>query len=424
MRITILAIGSRGDVEPYVALGLGLQAAGHDVRVATHAGFETLVRGRGLGFALLSGDYRAYHESANGRDALAERRGFFQILYRSTRGAAPLLHQILLDCWRACQDAQGVIVNQLSVVPGYHLAEKLAVPVLRAFNLPVSRTHAYPAPFLPSGLQLGSGLNLLSHDVARRLFWMMVRTPTNQARAEVLSLRPLHKRNPFREMDRQRWLLLYGYSPAVVPRPPDWGDWIHVTGYWFLERPAGWQPPSELVDFLESGPPPVYVGFGSMSNRDPKESTELVVEALGRAGQRGVLVTGWGGLARSAQRGDVYVADEIPFDWLFPRVAAVVHHGGIGTTHLGLRAGAPTVIIPFLPDQRFWGRRVYELGVGPRPVLRPRLTVERLADAIRTVTGDDRMRERAAALGAQIRAESGVANAVGLINSRLGVPAC
>lgn len=418
MRVTILAIGSRGDVEPYVALGLGLKASGKTVRVATHTNFEALVRGRGLEFAQVGGDYRAHHESRDGREELARNRGYYQMLYHGSRTAGPLLQRVMFDGWRASADSQALVVNQLAVVVGYHIAEKLAIPMIRAFNMPMSRTRTSPAPFLPGRLRLGGKLNLLTHDLARRILWAMLRSPTSDARSKVLCL-PRNSPNPYVDMDRQRWLLLYGYSPAVVPPPSDWPDWIQVTGFWFLDRPREWQAPAGLVRFLESGPPPVYVGFGSMSNQSPEQTTELVVRALSLAGQRGVLVTGWGGLASGAASDDVYVADEVPFDWLFPRTAATVHHGGIGTTHLGLRAGVPAVVVPFMPDQHFWGSQVARLGVGPRPIPRQELTVGRLAEAIRTATGDTNMRGRAECLGRKVSADDGIGRAVALIDTWL-----
>jgi sterol 3beta-glucosyltransferase len=204
-----------------------------------------------------------------------------------------------------------------------------------------------------------------------------------------------------------------------VPRPADWPATVAVTGYWFLDEGADWQPPRALVDFLEAGPPPVFVGFGSMAGRDPDRLGRAVLAALARAGQRGVVVTGWGGLRVDDPPPGVFVAEAVPYDWLLPRVAAVVHHGGAGTIAAGLRAGKPTVVCPFVADQPFWGARVHALGAGPAPIPQRRLSAEALAGAIRVAVGDDGMRERAAALGAAIRGEDGVAAAVAL----LGAPA-
>lgn len=200
------------------------------------------------------------------------------------------------------------------------------------------------------------------------------------------------------------------------------GEWIQVTGYWFLDRPAGWQPTAELVDFIEAGPPPVYVGFGSMNNREAEVMARTVVDALAMAKQRAVIATGWGSLGDAALPETVFKVDAVPHDWLFPRMAAVVHHGGAGTTAEGLRAGVPSVIVPFIVDQPFWGARIRALGVGPDPIPLRRLTAGRLAQAIRSAATDPGMRQRARHLGAALRAEDGLACAVKLLREHLGPP--
>ena len=201
----------------------------------------------------------------------------------------------------------------------------------------------------------------------------------------------------------------------MIPVPRDWDDSVHVTGYWFLDPPAGWEPPVDLVRFLHAGPPPVYVGFGSMVNRKPEEAADLALQALARTGQRGVLSSGWGGLKKEALPETVFMTGSVPHGWLFPQMAAVVHHGGVGTTAEGLRAGVPSVLTPFFGDQPFWGRRVLDLGVGPRAIPRRQLTADRLAEAIRCAVSDTAMRERAALLGERIRAEDGIARAAEVI---------
>jgi UDP:flavonoid glycosyltransferase YjiC (YdhE family) len=209
--------------------------------------------------------------------------------------------------------------------------------------------------------------------------------------------------------------VLYGYSSHVIPKPSDWGEDTHVTGYWFLDPVDEWTPPAALIEFLEAGPPPVFIGFGSMSSRKPEETTDLIVEAVGRARQRAIILSGWGGLQRSSVPDTVFMVDSVPYPWLFPRVSAVVHHGGAGTTSAGLRAGVPSMVIPFFGDQPFWGQRVAALGVGPEPVPRKKLSVERLAQAIEEAVTDERMGRRAAELGAKIRAEDGIGRAVAVV---------
>lgn len=205
-----------------------------------------------------------------------------------------------------------------------------------------------------------------------------------------------------------------GISPSVLPRPSEWGDHVHLTGYWFLPA-EGAKPSEELRAFVAAGDPPVFVGFGSIAGRDPEETAGIVLEAVRRAGVRAVLASGWGGLSVPDPPEDVLLVGDEPFGWLFPRVASVVHHGGTGTTAEGLRAGCPTVVAPSGGDQPFWGRRVERLGVGLAPLPRRKLSAERLAVAIRTTLDDGRMRERAGLLGEKIRSEDGVGETIALI---------
>jgi sterol 3beta-glucosyltransferase len=244
---------------------------------------------------------------------------------------------------------------------------------------------------------------------------------TNDFRAKVLDLPPLGR---FPDLlvraDGSPVPIIYPYSPHLLPVPDDFPPHVHVTGSWFLDRPADWQPDPELVRFLEAGPAPVYVGFGSMGGSGGLERAKVVLEALEKSGQRGLIASGWGGLKASELPPSVFMLESVPHDWLFPKVSAVVHHGGAGTTAAGLRAGKPTVICPFLGDQPFWGRLVYERGVGPQPIPQGKLTAARLTEAIRIATQDAAMRRRAEALGQKIRAEDGVARAVEVVNGILG----
>jgi UDP:flavonoid glycosyltransferase YjiC (YdhE family) len=423
MRVRVVTVGSQGDVRPYVAFGSGLRRAGYDVRVATHPAFEPLVRGAGLDFAPVAGDpreqedderLRALHD--DGRNALRWWKTFRDV-------DAPLMRRRLQDCRDACGDADVLVTSVLPYPLAWAIARKQDVPLVRAFYFPVSPTRAHPPDIVPSWLRLGGRSNLAAYALQRHVLWQIARPFLARACRDVLGPMRLPLREPFGDLDRQRRLLLYCYSPAVAPPPPDWGGWQEVTGYWFLDRPAEWSPPPALARFLEDGPAPVYVGgFGHMTNRDPGDLARTVLHALARAGQRAVVLSGWGGLRPGDLPPEVCAVDWVPYDWLFSRVAAVVHHGGAGTTAAGLRAGVPTVVVPFFLDQFFWGRRVYALGVGPRPLPRRRLNAEALAGAIRTAATDPGMRARAAVLGARIRAEDGVARAVDAFTRHLGRP--
>jgi len=297
------------------------------------------------------------------------------------------------------------------------VAEKLYLPFVQAYYIPFTPTRAYPSFLLPKVPRwLGGVLNSLSHRLARQVMWQPFRAADRRARKEVLGLPPAPVWGPYRTDRLLGQPVLYGFSPSVIPPAPDWPDNVHVTGYWFLDPPEDWRPPAELEAFLAAGAPPVYVGFGSMSSRNPQQTADLVLEALARTGQRAILLSGWGGLQAGDLPETVFALESAPFSWLFPRVRAVVHHGGAGTTAAGLRAGVPAVVVPFFGDQPFWGQRVADLGVGPEPVPRRKLTVERLARGIEQVVTDPGMRQRAAELGARIQAEDGIGRAVAVVH--------
>jgi sterol 3beta-glucosyltransferase len=423
VRIRVLTSGSQGDVRPYVALGAGLQAAGHDVRIIAHPGFEGLVRGRGLDYAPVAGDprERAKEEDPHlgglhdrGRHPWRWWRAFNEV-------EAPLMVRRLGECWEACGDADVVVTSMLPYLFGYAVAKKLGVPLVRAFYFPVSPTRTTPVDVVPPWLSLGERLNLMTYHVQRQLVWEVARPFVAKACRDVLGITTLPRREPFGDLDRRQQLLLYGYSSAVAPAPHDWGPWQEVTGYWFLDRSAEWTPPAALAAFLDDGPPPVCVGFGSMTF-DRTELVRIVSRAVALSGHRAVLLTGWGGLRPPELPRNMMAVEWAPLNWLFPRMAAVVHHGGAGTTAEGLRAGVPTVIVPFFYDQFFWGRRVRALGAGPRPILRTRLDAESLAAAIRIATTDEGMRRRAVAVGERIRAEDGVALAVAAFERHMSRP--
>lgn len=414
MRVVILCMGSRGDVQPHIALGEGLRRAGHEVRLATHPLFKEMVTAHGLEFAPLNVDPQEMLLGTAGQTWVAAGRNPIRSMRRFLALTRPLIEQAISDSWKASEGAEAIIFSMFTF-PGYNIAEKLRIPCFASGLQPFRRTRAFPAMSTkPPALKC---CNWMTHLMAEQIVWQPFRNIANQWRKESLKLPPLSFTGPFPRLLRQRLPHLYGYSQSVMPKPFDWPDSVHVTGYWFMDRRAGWQPPERLVDFLEAGPPPVYAGFGSMIDDDPAAKTDLVLEALALTGHRGVLATGWGGLGRRRLPDSVFQLDSVPHDWLFPRVVAAVHHGGAGTTAAALRAGVPSVTTPFLTtpffcDQPFWGERLRKLGAGTQPVPIKRLTAESLAEAIHTASTDAGIRARAAALGKRIGAEDGVARAV------------
>jgi sterol 3beta-glucosyltransferase len=268
------------------------------------------------------------------------------------------------------------------------------------------------------GLPFGNSLNRLSFHAMRQMMWQSFKASDITARQQ-LGMRKGSFWGPWADFDRNAEPVLYGYSQYVLPRPSDWAANLHVTGYWFWEGPQTWTPPADLVEFLQAGPPPVYIGFGSMVNRNPQQVAQIALDALAISGQRGVVSAGWGGLDSSDLPPTVHAISQLPHSWLFPRMAAVVHHGGAGTTSAGLQAGVPSIIVPFMSEQAFWGRRVAQLGVGPRPIPRKQLSSASLAAAITEAVTNAAMQQRSADLGALIRTEDGIANAVAVVKKTL-----
>lgn len=418
MFITLVAFGSRGDVQPHIALGAGLQRAGHDVRVVTHALFEPLIRQLGLDFAPLSVDPRGIVEGEQGQDWLGSGSNALQFFQRFSRIAGPLIAQTMRECWLACQGADMLVFSPLGIGVVSSVAEKLGIPYWIGAGQPLTPTRECAIPFFPQSpgwlpFPLSSPYNRATFLWSGHLFWQLLRSPINKARDEVLNLPPLPVSWLYRHMKEQSISMLYYFSPSILPRPRDWNERNAITGYWHLDDTRqDWQPPADLLAFLACDPPPLYIGFGSMRPRRPAQMTGIVMEALAQSGQRAILASGWGGINATDLPEHIYALDYAPHDWLFPQLAAVVHHGGAGTMAATVRAGVPAVIIPFFGDQPFWGKRYASLGVIPQPIPQQHLSAQKLARAIRAATGDGVMRERMRALSERVREERGVERAI------------
>jgi UDP:flavonoid glycosyltransferase YjiC (YdhE family) len=427
VEIALLALGSRGDVQPFIALGLALRRAGHGVRLVGLADYAGLAAAYGLPYAPVVGAAAELMDRELVLGALDAAGGRLPLGFarRFLAQVAPLVTRLCAECLRACAGADLLVASTLGLYPGQLVAERLGLPLVPAHFHPHGETRAHPdlsfAP-LPPGAPLAGLYNRVTHHLAAHGLWQLLRGPLNRARREALGLPPLSAPALWARVGREAPLSLYGYSAAVAPPPPDWPPRRVVTGYWFVPAPAGWAPPPELERFLAAGPPPVYVGFGSvLAGRDPGAVTALLAEALGRAGVRGLIYRGaWGDLGGGRLPGHVLAIDGAPHDWLFARVAAVVTHGGAGTVAAALRAGAPLVVVPSYGDQRFWGARAAELGAGPPPIPRGELDAGRLAAAVRRAVGEPALRDRARALAAALAAEDGADRAAELLGALAG----
>ena len=471
MRITIATAGTQGDIQPYLALGLGLQRAGYSVKIATTTRFEEFINHRGLGFIpiryidySLESDHKLseksfekpFDESSKHHELhifeQAQKQFFrfcnleswlpwnliemipdpFAIVdVYSSRLRSPQ-DNFLPDLYEACQDSDAIIFAP-HLFQGLDIAEALKIPCFAACVHPLSQTRAFPHLFTPISCRLGDvylplqanwlgAYHWLTYSFFDQLLWQFTRAPINQWRQEKLNLPSISLwDSPLQRMRQYNVPFLYGYSSAFLPKPPDWSENLHLTGYWFLDHSTDWQPPQALKDFLAAGPSPICIGFGSTTSTDgdSQARTKLVLEALVQTGQRGIFLIGWGGLSNVDLPDQVFAIESVPHDWLFSQVAAVVHHGGSGTTAAGLRAGVPSIIVPFDGDQFFWGQRVAALGLGPQPIPQTLLSTERLVSAIRAVTTNQSMRTRAATIAQQIQSEDGITKAVEIIGRDL-----
>ncbi|MFF4255786.1 glycosyltransferase [Streptomyces sp. NPDC001663] len=405
-----MTAGSRGDVAPYTGLGDGLARAGHEVTLVTHARFETLVAGSEVRFHPLPVDPQAELESSRGRGLHRSATGVK--LVRVVAMARALVGRMTDDLVAAARSSDLLLLSG-SVGPlGHTIAEGLHLPYLDVPLQPLAPTREFGPPMLGVRSLGAVGNRIAGHGVG--LAVEQVFAGALPAVRQRLGLPRMSAAAAWRARERQTRPVLHGFSELVVPRPDDWRAGLTVAGYWWPYDGEA-QLPSELRDFLDAGPPPVYVGLGSATVPDPERLSTAVVRALRRAGLRGVIQRGWAGLEASGA--DMLTIDEAPHAALFPRTAAVVHHAGAGTTAAGLRAGVPSVPVPIQFDEGFWSARLVALGVAPRALPLRRLTADTLASALLRATRDPAFARRAAKLGARIRDEDGVAPVLAAVDT-------
>lgn len=410
MNILIIAVGSRGDVQPYVALGHALVAAGHSVTLSAPQGFDAMITEAGITPAALPVDFQELLQQPEMQAAFNSLSGRL----KAFRWANEIMNNQLSEMWRIGQEvAPDLILYHFKGAMGPYLGRKLGVP---AFPVPLqpgfAPTREHPQ-FLIAKRSLGGVGNMMSH----RLIQTVMRMGTNMMVKRWIKATGTEVGAP---MDlslgyhpKGQALRIHAYSPTIVPRPSDWRPENIQPGYFFTE-PVDYVPSPDLAQFLADGPPPLYAGFGSMPGLDHDRTTRALLGALERTGQRAVLATGWGGIGGVETGGRVHVLDAVPHSWLFPRVSAVIHHGGSGTTHEGLRWGRPSIVCPLFADQPFFGARVADLGAGPEPIRQKKLTAERLATGIETALAPETA-NRAEALGTKIRSERGIQTTLELI---------
>uniref|UniRef100_A0ACD5XC39 Uncharacterized protein n=1 Tax=Avena sativa TaxID=4498 RepID=A0ACD5XC39_AVESA len=410
LKIVMLVVGTRGDVQPFIALAKRLQEFGHHVRLASHANFRTFVKSAGVDFYPLGGDPRIMAQY------MVKNKGFLMVAPNEISVQRKQAKEIIFSLLPACTEpdldtgkpfrAQAIIANP-PALGHLHIAEALGVPLHIFFTFPWTPTNEFPHPLarMPQ-----SATYRLSYLIVDLMIWWGTRGFINNFRKK-LNLAPIAYFSTYHG-SISHLPTGYMWSPHLMPKPKDWGSLVDVVGYCFLNLGTKYQPPLELTQWLQQGSKPIYIGFGSMPLDDEKKVTTIILDALKETGQRGIISRGWGDLGSFSEVPvDVFILDDCPHDWLFPRCAAVVHHGGAGTTAAGLIAGCPTAIVPFFGDQFFWGELIHARGVGPAPIRVTELTVEALSNAIRFML-DPEVKLRSMELAIAIGNEDGVAAAV------------
>ncbi|OKL63887.1 hypothetical protein UA08_00989 [Talaromyces atroroseus] len=435
LNIVIQVVGSRGDVQPFVALGRVLKSIhGHRVRLATHSSFQAFVEENGLEFFSIGGDPMKLMAFMVKNPGLMP--GFDALKNGDIHERRVEIATIISGCWRSCfeaGDGTGVPVSDrnadlrnfhgksapfvadaiIANPPSFahiHCAEKLGIPLHMMFTMPWSPTQDFSHPLASiSRSNADAGItNYVSYAIVEMMTWQGLGDIINRFREKSLGLAPISIMWAPSMISRLKIPHTYCWSPALIPKPNDWGSHIDISGFFFLSLASNYTPPDDLAAFLAAGPPPIYIGFGSIVVDDPNHMTRLIFDAVRLAGCRALVSKGWGGLG-AEELGvpeGVFMLGNCPHDWLFQRVSCVVHHGGAGTTAAGIAAGRSTVIIPFFGDQPFWGAMVAKAGAGPKPIPYKQLTAEKLATAISQAL-EPTTSEKAALLAGIIEAERG-----------------
>jgi UDP:flavonoid glycosyltransferase YjiC (YdhE family) len=434
VRIAVFTLGTQGDWRPFAALGQALVRHGHSVRLTTGANFAAATRAAGLDDATLTGDFQDMMRREQGAVA----GGMRPLLMART------MRRVLKEMAAHWAEEGLAAARDADLVIGSGSVTRLAASIAEARGLPFVQAHLQPmtptreiTPMLPRPPRrpLPGFANRALFTALRLVGWQVIRPAIDGVVRPRLGLRPYPWYGPYQGYNPAQERVIYGFSRHLIPAPSDWpAETTRVTGFWFLDEAQGYAPPPRLARFLAAGPPggpkPIYVGFGSMLSERPDALTATILAAVRASGRRVVLSTGWGGLSETTAlpegltEDDAIVVGQVPHDWLFPRMAMAVHHGGAGTTAAACRAGIPSVVIPFFfGDQPFWADRMQRLGVAPPRLAHARLTAQGLAAAIAAASAPAMVRA-AADLGARIRAEDGTGTAIAQLTewNCLGTP--
>uniref|UniRef100_A0A7S4NXG8 Glycosyltransferase family 28 N-terminal domain-containing protein n=1 Tax=Paramoeba aestuarina TaxID=180227 RepID=A0A7S4NXG8_9EUKA len=438
MNVAILIVGSRGDVQPFVALGKELRKFGHRVRLASHTVFQQFIVENDIEFAPIAGDPKELMAH------MVKHPGLMPGSMDEVKRKRVVMKEIIESCWTAVTDTKSVIhtkdgepnnpnlpdqpwcthaiLSNPATFGHYHVAERLGCPLHIFFTMPWSPTAAFPHPLANlSYAKRTPSKNMMSYSLVDALTWSGLGDLCNSFRKNHLGLEQIMGTGGRSLLDDAKVPHAYTWSPNLIGKPKDWGDHIDITGFFFLDLATNYTPPDDLLEFLQAGPPPIYVGFGSIVVENPDAFNKAILDAFRSTNYRGIVSKGWSELGGSGDvPKDVYVIGNCPHDWLFLQCAAVCHHGGAGTTAAGLLAGKPSIVCPFFGDQPFWGQMIANKGVGPAPIFKKKFNAETLAEAFRFCMKPE-TQEKAKKLGEEMRKENGVRTGVQVFHAHLPI---
>jgi sterol 3beta-glucosyltransferase len=421
MKIAITTLGTRGDLQPYIALGIGLKAAGHEVLIVSAKNEAAFVQHYGLDFFPLDVDIQKIMEGDDVK-GMAKGNNPFKFIVSHIKGSKKMKQTLVAtqkEIWTACQDADAIIFHPGMPI-GFFIAKQLGKVSILANPFPMVGTSLYPSILFYTMPRLGKAFNVFTHFILQKLFWSLSKSAIKEFWDANVKTKMNFSISPIQQQIESGMPVLNGYSELLFSHSDKWGNNIHTTGSWLVEIEADFIPPNDLVQFIEKAEPPIYIGFGSMKDVESFNITfKMIADALAITKQRAVVALGWSKLNYGeAIPENIFLIESIPHSWLFPKMKILIHHGGAGTTAAGLTAGKPTIIIPHNADQPAWGLRVYELGVGAIPIKKTKLTAEKLASAI-SFALQPSIIANAEKLGVELRKESGVEKAVDVINNYL-----
>jgi len=412
VRITMFAIGSTGDVRPYCLLGRELKRRGHEITIAAFAPFEEMVQEAGLGFFPIAGDVEDLMSHLMKPGAVGV--SYLREAENAIRDIAPVL---LRDLMRAGEGAEAIICTFFGTMY-YSVAEKYRIPCIQTHYFPMDPNPKMPISSAPWP-HLGAWWCRLTYRIGYLLISLIEKRYLSDWRSEHGISQRCLRTKPDYTCNGHRIPAIYETSPLLMPRPENWDEKIYMSGFWWEDPEDDFVPSEELTAFLAKGEKPIYIGFGSMVSGDMDETFRIVREAVEKSGVRAVIASGWSKEKKPVNTDQILYVDFVPHDWLFGHVSAAVHHGGAGTTASSLRAGLPTLIIPFGGDQPFWGMQVHKAECGPVPVPRDGMTVDQLAEALRDLTQNPVYRQKAAAMGEGMRRENGLKTAADIIEKEI-----